>query len=444
MTMTDDDLEAQVREMLQRRAADITEVTMTPRTTATASPLAPVVPLAGRHRRGRLALAGVAAAMVAAVIAVTTNLPSDDPAPDVFVGGIEQQLEGVDLETAAAVFRVEDATADEVAIAYLTDRLAPPSDRLVLDRVVSDGDAGVANWRAVPEGPGEEGRYEGEVHLRRDGIGWAVVAAFTDGVDLSGVVHTGMSLSGTVRSTLPDGLVADVVDFGRGPVPGAPHPEGLLPNGLGTAGVVDGGLPPVGLDLEIPVPFQPVVLQVRTVGGAILSISELALDPPPHLGDAERRLKLDVDRLVAVEQQASDATHRLGMEIFGVRFGELGEVCERSRCDTTARSIDDRVTTEGTFHLSDDGWLVSGLTTQGLDIVQDRSDIERPVFTITADGSGRVDVIELRDGLERVQVVVGQRIIAGEPVELAVPPGLVATKVTMDDGRVLVDLRQST
>jgi hypothetical protein len=184
--------------------------------------------------------------------------------------------EGFELDSATPIF---SGTGDpnEVATRYLEDRFP---DALSLGVGVESSSASSSwlllrwAWSSIEES-GAAGYL---VLLEHDGV-VDVLAATTDGVDLSGLGLVDGRLSGTIATTnTVGGLGADVLDINGQPVAGSPYPEGVSPDSAfrwGTAGYSDQG--PLAIDIS-PI-TEPVTVRVNLVGGTLLSISEVGFSP---------------------------------------------------------------------------------------------------------------------------------------------------------------------
>ena len=159
-----------------------------------------------------------------------------------------------------AVFAATGAAPD-VARAYLADRLPDVATRLDIT-VRTRGGAAFAHWSHPRSG---DVRLSGDVFLRTTPDGWEVVAATTGAVDLSAVRVEGGRVQGQVTSADINSLTAEVHDGTSqiGATAGPTRDDGAL-----------------DLDIDLADASQP-VLRVHHVGGALLSISEVALRSDP-------------------------------------------------------------------------------------------------------------------------------------------------------------------
>lgn len=277
MNDTDIDFEDQVRRMLSDRAADIPD---RPRRELMAvSALRPEVPAPRSRRRVQIAIA--AAAVFAAVMAGlvlrpdetkdVSTVPADSPDQPAVLPST------FDPTTAPFIFSAP-GDAEVVTDAYLRARFPDyPAPGVVAGPVTSDGRRAVATWTLTGE---SSAPYGGTILLRSDNGAWGVVAATTDGVDLSGVTFDGRRVQGRITYSGVDLLAVDVTDLADEPVEGAPRPNGYPGANYryGTAGDSDTG----SLDLDLAVTDEAVIVRAQHVGGTLLSIAEIAM-VAPHL-----------------------------------------------------------------------------------------------------------------------------------------------------------------
>lgn len=307
------DIEVEVREMLERRARDIPETDqkfrdetnrLAPRATA------PVRGEMARSSRTR-ALAGVGAAiLVFGLVAllsinrdstsqidtaqsvvteperpsstepapVTSNTTDPDPvdtAPLATFESVADQLPpGVNLANGPLVFAGRPGDdADAIAIAYLQDRLPDlPSD---LAKAATDDVLTLYQWTiAADQG---ELFMTGALVVRIDEYEPGVVAATTNGVDLTGVERVADRIAGKIADSHDDLLVLDLFNIRGEILPSSPNPEGFNDGEdpiFGTAGAAGSGL----LDFDIAAGPIPVVVRAQHVGGTWLSITEFTLE----------------------------------------------------------------------------------------------------------------------------------------------------------------------
>ena len=199
------------------------------------------------------------------------TVPTPDPAPTP-PGSLPA---GFDPATASALFRAPGEVG-EVVDAYFADRY-DAAGTLAFDLPVVDGRQAVVRWRV--SGDLEGVIAAGDVLLREDADGWAVVASTIDDIDLSGVSHRGGRVTGPVTKTSLQSLALDVLGADGEPVDGSPLPGTSGSTGrFGTAAM---GTDLGTLDVDVPVDGEPVVLRAMLVGGSILGVAEVALTPPP-------------------------------------------------------------------------------------------------------------------------------------------------------------------
>lgn len=254
--MNDTELEDRVRTTL-RAVADATPVA----TTSHARRRWPIV----------TAVATAAAAAIAIVAFVGTRdvdraVVTDDPSPG--PAGVSSPLPaGFDVGTANPVFSAA-GEPDDVAEAYLRDRFPDyPAPGVTREPAVTE--AGVVRVRWSTSGETEGRLSSGDVFLRLVDARWSVVAATTDDLDLSDLTYDGERLTGTIRSTADDSFVVDLLDWRGERV----HEEGGAPSSFG---------PDTGsITIDRRYRLMPIVARVTHVGGTVLAIAEVRLDPPP-------------------------------------------------------------------------------------------------------------------------------------------------------------------
>jgi hypothetical protein len=203
-------------------------------------------------------------------------ITNPDPAPDFEgqLGSILEQLpDGFDLDQATPVFAV-DAGLEEAALRYLETRHL--LDNVGISRVVEQDNYTMVQWawgRLLDETELEQGE-SGWLVMRPAGTGYEVLAATTDGIDLSDVIQTSTGhIIGGVISNTDQHLGVDVLNLDGTPVASAPNPEGM-PDADFLWGTAASGTPPLGFDVQVS---GAVLLRVNRVGGTLLSISEIAL-----------------------------------------------------------------------------------------------------------------------------------------------------------------------
>jgi hypothetical protein len=177
---------------------------------------------------------------------------------------------GFDPKTAGSFF-TREGTPDDVAKAYLRDRLhAQPTLDIRTELASMSDDFATIRWTI-----GESG----SVLLRRDGASWGVIASTTDGVDLSGIVRDGNRVHGIARNgARQSAFSADVLDLAGKPVPAAPNPQGVPGAQYLYATAARGQAPEMAIDVAVP--NEPVLLRVHTVGGTLASVSEVRFNAP--------------------------------------------------------------------------------------------------------------------------------------------------------------------
>ncbi len=254
--MTDTELEDRVRAALHA-VADATPLDAAPR-----SPRRRVAPY--------LAIAAALAIVVGAVALIDR-----DDAEDVRVTAPPTTTEpdapsplpaSFDVRAGNPVF-TGDGTADDVANAYLRARFPDhPSPGVHVETVETEGDLGRTRWSTGSELEGTLG--SGELHLRIVDGHWSVIAATTDGLDLSALTYDGERVRGTVRSTSDESFQVELVSWRT-----EPSHDGSGPFSFGPAHGE--------LEVDSPLPLQPVTARVMHLGGTVLAIAEVRFDPPP-------------------------------------------------------------------------------------------------------------------------------------------------------------------
>lgn len=268
--------EDQVREMLSDRAADIPDRPR--RDVLPITTVRPEMP-AGRSRR-RVHIAVAAATVFAGLTAGLVLRPDDSSDVSMVPADSPDQPIGLpstfDIATAPVIFWAS-GDADEVVGAYLRARFPDyPSPGVAAGRATIDGTEAVATWSIVGE---NSTPYGGAIVLRSDDGAWGVVAATTDGVNLTDLAYDGQRVHGRVIYSGIDLLAVDVTDLVGEPAEGAPRPNGYpgAEYRFGTAGDSDTG----SLNLNIAAIDETVIVRAQYVGGTLLSIAEIALMAPP-------------------------------------------------------------------------------------------------------------------------------------------------------------------
>lgn len=186
---------------------------------------------------------------------------------------IDQLPDGFDLEQASPVFSM-DGGVEDTALTYLETRHLPVG--VGISRVEEQDGYTLVQWawgRILDEAEVEEGGSGWLVMSRTDG-GYEILAATTDGIDLSQISITdGGFLMGGVVSDADDFLGVDVLNLDETPVASAPNPEGM-PDADYLWGTAASGTSPVGIAVQIS---EPAILRVNRVGGTLLSISEVII-----------------------------------------------------------------------------------------------------------------------------------------------------------------------
>lgn len=251
---------------------------------AAATPMegeATVMPLRRGERRPRLLFAA-AAAVLAVVVAAAVLVSGRDadttvavPIPD---GPFSALPTGFDAATATPIFSAPGESKD-VAAAYVESRFVPGSFGRPTVSVSGSGDSATASRLRWRFGDDTGTLAEGDLLMRRDGERWVVVASTTDSIDVKSVSYDGTRVSGVVRSSSDESMVADVLDWMGEPARRSPRPAGIsgASPDMGSAGG-----PAVGsLTIDVEHRSAPAVVRVMLVGGTVLGVTEFRLDPPP-------------------------------------------------------------------------------------------------------------------------------------------------------------------
>ncbi|MDQ1445946.1 MAG: hypothetical protein QOI20_2410 [Acidimicrobiaceae bacterium] len=298
---------------------------------------------------------GLAVVMTRSGRTVHVGTPADTPAGDGLPAGF-------DPATAVPVFSAEGDPAG-VAGAYLRARFPDyPMPGVTVTPGERSADRADMAWSTAGDADGPIAH--GVVMLRKAGDRWAVIAATTAGVDLSGVSYDGKRVRGAVRSTNQNSLFADVLTVGGQPVRHAPHPNGQ--EGQYRFGTAAG--PSTGaLDIDVPVRATPSVLRVQLVGGTMLSISEVRLDPPPLAPHHDMAECVKANSFDGTEPTADVVWQSCAAALQGTVFGsgaagghqwELVTAAEAGGQWVTLRSRD----MAGMFHTSEDTRQDPGVT----------------------------------------------------------------------------------
>ena len=200
----------------------------------------------------------------------TTAVPS--PTFTGLLGEIVDLLPtGFNPETAIPVFvgegSVEQVVADYIEARHLT------TDAGIAQVEEQDGYT-LAQWAwgQLIDNTAIEPGLSGWLLMRPTDGGLEILAATTEGVDLSDLAISDGNLGGSVETDTAQTMGVDVLDLDGTPVESSPNPEGM-PDADMVWGTAAAGDPPLTLDLAVTEPF---VVRVNLVGGALLSISEVA------------------------------------------------------------------------------------------------------------------------------------------------------------------------
>jgi hypothetical protein len=201
---------------------------------------------------------------------------------DGLLGSIIDLLpDGFDPEGAMPVF-VGDGSVDEVVTDYFEARDLLEGIGIVREDE-QDGYTLVEwAWGRLLDGEGNERGFNGWLLLHPTGSGFEILAATTIGVDLSNMAIADGHIRGVVRSDSDQDMGVDVLDPDGTPVDAAPNPEGM-PDAATVWGTAAHGEAPLEIDLPVT---EPVVVRVNLVGGAFVSIAEVAFGQGVESPDA--------------------------------------------------------------------------------------------------------------------------------------------------------------
>lgn len=303
-----DDLEAELRAMLRRRADDVSPdappwpelIRRSESVVVSLQTGKPVSPLRKTRRRVRAGWRQPSfVALAAAVMTIVgvwllerttsdTTEVSDLPARTLVPAPGD---DGFDPATAPVVFTSDLPDPLEAAKQYLASAGIPATgaEGATFQVLSNDGRIAVVEWTRLEQGSTEP--LKGTVVLRNLAAGtatgrWAVVGAVADGVELDDVRYDGLHLAFTVVNTTddaPGSLAVTVLADGRPvSVGGQPLPQ------AGPADPMLGELVSIGRQhgarrtFKVELDGRPnVVIRVQHVGSRQMSVTEMALAPPP-------------------------------------------------------------------------------------------------------------------------------------------------------------------
>lgn len=205
-----------------------------------------------------------------------TTTPGIGPGITGLLGSVIAQLpEGFDPGQAIPLV-TQEGTPEEIASGYLEIRI--PTVEAGVVRVEEQDGFTLVQWAwgrlFDPSYRGGDDGFQGWLVLRPIPRGFEVVAATTDGVDLSDVGLSDGAVRGVIESNSGEFIGADVLNLDGSPVDSAPFPDGSIPDAATLWGTAGAGNPPLTLDIPIS---EPVIIRVNQVGGTLLSISEVIL-----------------------------------------------------------------------------------------------------------------------------------------------------------------------
>jgi hypothetical protein len=238
-------------------------------------------------------IAGFAAVLLFGVVAFLVSGERADPATDaqttfsgLLASIVDLLPDGFDPEQATPLLTLE-GNPEEIATQYLETRI--PTIGAGVTRVAEQDGYTLVQWAwgrlLNPDDSQSERGETGWLLLRPIPRGYEVVAATTDGVDLSDLTLSDGAVKGVVESNSDEFIGADVLNLAGSPVDSAPHPDGFFPDAMSLWGTAGADTPP--LTLDVPVSEQ-VVIRVTRVGGTLLSISEVILGSDPAQEEAAR------------------------------------------------------------------------------------------------------------------------------------------------------------
>lgn len=180
-----------------------------------------------------------------------------------------------DLERATPLLALE-GNPEEVATHYLDTRIATVEPGVT--QVEEQGGYTLVQWAwgrlLDPDSGGGDRGQTGWLVLRPILRGYEVVAATTDGVDLSDVTLRDGVVSGAIEGSSGELIAADVLNLDGSPVDSALHPDGFSPDSMNRWGTSGASSPPLVIEISVT---EPVVVRVTQVGGTLLSVSEVVL-----------------------------------------------------------------------------------------------------------------------------------------------------------------------
>lgn len=217
--------------------------------------------------------------LAAAVRADVLDDHDDDPTtPDAILGhwtvGVATPQPtglpgGYDVLKAEAVHLGQSGDVDTVVLDYVRTRFPDyPSPGIEVEPARTRGRRAFARWEV------REAETGGYFFLREADRRWDVIAATTDGMDLSQLRLEPGRVHGRVTTTNINSLFADVLLLDGSPVPDAPRPDGQ-PDAAYRFATAAG---PANREVDIDVPVAaPTILRVGLVGGTILAVTEVRI-----------------------------------------------------------------------------------------------------------------------------------------------------------------------
>jgi len=188
----------------------------------------------------------------------SSSTPSTSPPPTAVVEV------GSDVIMGGPIFSANGGP-EEVVDAYLAARFPDYPEPGVTSELVEATDfVARASWATGDD----SGRLAGgTIQLRRIADRWTVIEATTDEVHVENLAVTDRRLRALLTSTRDEQLRVEVLDLDGNPLPGSDR---------------SGAVRPAGID--VPLGLDPVVLRAQLVGGTMLSITEIYIDPGAPTG----------------------------------------------------------------------------------------------------------------------------------------------------------------
>lgn len=174
---------------------------------------------------------------------------------------------GYDVDSAEPVHLGVSSDVDAVVADYARARFPDyPAPGIEIERSRTRGRRATARWEV------RDAEIGGHFFLRQRDGRWDVIAATTDGIDLTNVRVEPGRVHGRATTTNINSMFADVLLLDGTPVPGSPRPDGHPDADYRFA--TAGG--PANRAVEVDVPVSaPAALRIGLVGGTILAVTEV-------------------------------------------------------------------------------------------------------------------------------------------------------------------------